>query len=106
LAEAELYLDPNSLSDDGTAALGSMTWSKDGKMLAYQVKKGGSDWATIKIKKDDKSDLDDSLEWVKFSGITWTKDNAGFFYARYDAPKSIEGTGMDKAGTETDAAKF
>ena len=78
--EAEVFLDINSMSKDGTAALGSkneVQWSGDGRYLAYTVKKGGSDWGTIyvrdsKTKKDLKADV---LKWVKFSAISWTNDS-------------------------------
>ncbi len=43
----------------------------------------------------------DILKWVKFSGITWTKDNEGFFYARFDAPKEVVGKDYDLAGKLT-----
>jgi len=48
----------------------------------------------------------DELKWVKFSGMSWTKDNKGFFYSRFDAPKTMEKDSMDKAGTETDKLKY
>jgi len=47
----------------------------------------------------------DELKWIKFSGMSWTKDNKGFFYSRFDAPKTLEKDSMEKAGTETDKLK-
>ncbi|XP_020093723.1 prolyl endopeptidase-like isoform X2 [Ananas comosus] len=97
--EAEVLLDPNSLSEDGTVALAILSISKDGKYLAYGLSASGSDWVTIKVMSiEDKQPLPDTLSWVKFSTISWTHDGKGFFYGRYPAPK--EGTDVD-AGTET-----
>jgi prolyl oligopeptidase len=91
------------LAEDGTAALRKTVWSPDGKFMAYQVSRGGSDWVEIYLKDCETfKDLDDHLKWVKFSCITWTKDNLGFFYQKYDAPKSFENKDDAKAGTETD----
>ena len=53
LKKSELFIDPNLESADGTSAIGSeagMQFSEDGKFLAYEVKKAGSDWATIRVK--------------------------------------------------------
>ncbi|KAJ0255913.1 Prolyl oligopeptidase family protein [Hirschfeldia incana] len=100
-AEAVVLLDPNTLSDDGTVALNTLSVSEDGKYLAYGLSSSGSDWVTIKlIKIDDKKVEPDTLSWVKFSGITWTHDSKGFFYGRYPAPK--DGEDID-AGTETNS---
>jgi prolyl oligopeptidase len=71
--------------------------------MAYQVSRGGSDWVEIYIKNcETNEDLTDHLMWVKFSQVSWTLDNLGFFYSKYDAPKTFENQDMDKAGTEID----
>jgi len=83
--EPELLLDPNTLSEDGTVALGTVSISKDGKYLAYSTSDGGSDWQKIRVMEiDSRKVLPDEIKWVKFSGISWHKD--GFFYSRYDEP--------------------
>ncbi|XXG71841.1 hypothetical protein AAC387_Pa07g1073 [Persea americana] len=97
--EAEVLLDPNSLSEDGTVALSISSVSEDAKFLVYGLSTSGSDWVTIKVMRiEDKNVEPDSLSWVKFSSISWTHDNKGFFYCRYPTPK--EGEQLD-AGTET-----
>lgn len=85
----KLVLDPNTLSTDGTVALGPWNATENGKYLAYAVASAGSDWEEIRVRDIEKArDLPDTLKWVKFSGIAWTKDNKGFFYSRYAEPKS------------------
>ena len=32
------------------------------------------------------ADLDDRIEWSKFSGASWALDGSGFYYSRYAAP--------------------
>lgn len=90
-AQARVLLDPNTLSADGTVALSGTEISKNGRYLAYGVSKSGSDWQTWAV-RDVRSgqDLNDNIEWVKFSSAAWTPDEKGFYYARYDAPKSGE----------------
>ncbi|WP_347157499.1 prolyl oligopeptidase family serine peptidase [Pontibacter chitinilyticus] len=84
-AEPKVFLDPNKFSDDGTVALSSLEFSKDGKYLAYGTASGGSDWNTYHVMEAATGKkLDDEVEWVKFSGPSWYKN--GFFYSRYDAP--------------------
>lgn len=87
--KAEMLLDPNTLSDDGTVALSGYRPSKDGKYLAYSISRGGSDWNEIVVMDiDSRKMLNDSIKWVKFSAIAWHND--GFYYSCYDTPK--EGT--------------
>jgi len=93
-AEAVALLNPNEWSIDGTKALTGNEVSKDGKYIAYSVATGGSDWNEIFIKDiATGKQLDDHIQWVKFSGISW-KGN-GFYYSAYDAPK--EGTALSKS---------
>ena len=88
--EAEVFLDPNTFSDDATTSLGSLSFSKDGKTVAYSISEGGSDWRKIII-MDAKSKMvkEDTLVDVKFSGISWYK-NEGFYYSSYDKPEGSE----------------
>jgi len=109
LGSAKVLLDPNTLSADGTAAVSTKAFSKDGTKLAYAISRSGSDWCTIHVRDvamGTDSDVD-KLEWVKFSGISWVTDSRGFFYARYDAPAGLATTSDGgAAGTETTASKF
>ena len=86
--DPRLLLDPNTLSEDGTVSLAGTAVSPDGKYLAYGISTGGSDWREWRVRKVDTArDLSDRIEWVKFSGASWTGDGKGFFYSRYAKPK-------------------
>ena len=86
-AEPRVLLDPNTLSTDGTVALAAAEISEDGKLMAYGIATSGSDWTEWHVRDvDTGKDLPDDLKWVKFSGASWTKDNKGFYYSRYDEP--------------------
>jgi prolyl oligopeptidase len=90
-AEPRVLLDPNTLSKDGTVALGGTATSDDGKLLAYATSGGGSDWQEWKVRDvATGKDKDDHIKWSKFSGASWSKDNQGFYYSAYDAPKEGE----------------
>jgi prolyl oligopeptidase len=85
--EPTVLLDPNKLSADGTVSLGGYDISEDGKYMAYGLNASGSDWTEWRIKEvATGKDLPDAVKWSKFSGASWTKDGAGFFYSRYDQP--------------------
>jgi prolyl oligopeptidase len=83
-----MLLDPNTLAADGTVALAGTAVSPDGKLLAYGTAASGSDWNEWKVRDiETGKDLDDRIQWVKFSNTAWTHDSKGFFYSRYDEPK-------------------
>ncbi|MDC1464174.1 prolyl oligopeptidase family serine peptidase [Polaribacter sp.] len=87
---AEVFLDPNTFSEDATTSLGTLSFSKDGKTAAYSISEGGSDWRKIIVLDAvNKIIKEDTLIDVKFSGISWYK-NEGFYYASYDKPKGSE----------------
>ena len=88
--EETVFLDPNTFSEDATTSLGSLSFSKDGKTVAYSISEGGSDWRKIIIMDAaSKKIKEDTLVDVKFSGISWYK-NEGFYYSSYDKPKGSE----------------
>ena len=85
--EPRVLIDPNQWSDDGTVSLSSYAVSDDGKFIAYGISSSGSDWREWKVRDiETGEDLADHLQWVKFSGVSWTNENQGFFYSRYDEP--------------------
>jgi len=88
--QAEVFLDPNTFSADGTTSLADVSFSDNGKVLAYSISEGGSDWRKIIIiDTDTKQELESRLVDVKFSGVSW-KGNEGFFYSSYDKPQGSE----------------
>jgi prolyl oligopeptidase len=86
-SEPRVLLDPNQLSADGTVALSGISISENGKLLAYGLSSSGSDWQEWKVRDiATGEDLQDHLQWIKFSSASWTHDHQGFFYSRYDEP--------------------
>ena len=93
-AEPEVLLDPNTFSEEGTAALSMLATSNDGKWLAYGVAASGSDWQEFRVRNiETAKDEPDHLRFIKFSGASWTHDTKGFFYARFPEPKDNEAQG-------------
>lgn len=86
-ANARVFLDPNKLSTDGTVALGNISFSHDGRFMAYSISRSGSDWSEFYV-MDTKTlqVLPDHIEWAKFSDAAWLGN--GFFYSAYDKPES------------------
>ncbi len=90
VSKAEIFLDPNTFKEDGTISLGGLNFSDNGKMAAYSISEGGSDWRKVLVMNaETKEIVEDTLIDVKFSGISW-KGNEGFFYSSYDKPKGSE----------------
>jgi len=89
-AAPEIFLDPNTFSKDGTTSLSGLSFSKSGKIAAYSISEGGSDWRKVivmdAISKEIKGD---TIIDVKFSGLSW-KGDEGFYYSSYDKPKGSE----------------
>lgn len=86
-----VLLDPNTLSKDGSIALTEYKPSPDGRYLAYALSTGGSDWEVIHVMNVATArELPDRVRWVKFSGISWTHDDRGFFYSRFAEPPGGE----------------
>ncbi|MDR2410458.1 MAG: prolyl oligopeptidase family serine peptidase [Bacteroidales bacterium] len=95
-AEAVVFLDPNTLSEDGTVALSGISFSNNGKYFAYTISRSGSDWVEIYVMDLHTGKLlDDHIQWAKFTGASWQGD--GFYYSAYDAPpKGKEFSGVNE----------
>jgi len=86
----EVFLDPNTFSEDATTSLGQVSFSKDGSKVAYSISEGGSDWRKVIIMDATTMEiLEDTIKDVKFSGLSWYK-NDGFYYSSYDKPDGSE----------------
>ena len=84
---ATVFLDPNTFKDDGTISLAGLSFSKSGHLLAYSISEGGSDWRkVVMMDVTSKKIIGDTLFDIKFSGISWFKDE-GVYYSSYDKPK-------------------
>ncbi|KAJ1555898.1 hypothetical protein HK405_011012, partial [Cladochytrium tenue] len=104
-APPETFFDPNTLSEDGTVSLSTYGFTEDGSFFAYALSSGGSDWVRIFVKDTSKAEgepIDGPIEWVKFTSISWTHDNKGFFYNKYPKPEKLT---TEDAGKETDSSK-
>lgn len=86
----KVVIDPNALSPDGTVALTTQSYTRDGRLLAYGLSKSGSDWQEIRIRDiDTGKDYDEVIRWCKFASIGWTNDKKGFFYNRFRDPTTV-----------------
>ena len=48
-ADESVFLDPNTMSDDGTVAIRGYSFSEDDRYFAYGLSAKGSDWVTVKV---------------------------------------------------------
>lgn len=88
--DPEVFLDPNTFSDDGTTSLAGLNFTKDGSLAGYLISERGSDWRkAIVIDTKSMEIVEDTLTDIKFSGLAW-KDNEGFYYSSYDKPEGSE----------------
>ncbi|REJ76736.1 MAG: S9 family peptidase [Acidobacteria bacterium] len=93
--EGRVVLDPNSFSEDGTVSLAGLSVSPDGRKIAYARSDGGSDWDYWTVRDlDSGEDLAETIADTKFTGASWTRDSAGFYYSRY--PKGEDGQADDQ----------
>ena len=103
--EPRELLDPNTLSKDGTVSLSEVSPSEDGKLLAYGLSSGGSDWIELRVRdvaggKGGQDLGPDVIKWAKFTDASWTKDNRGFYYSRYPQPEgsnNVDGAALRTA---------
>jgi prolyl oligopeptidase len=94
--EPRALIDPNLLRDDATISLANFEASPDGAHVAWGVSDGGTDWRIWKVRNvETGDDLAEELRHMKFSGISWTPDSAGFYYSRY--PVGADGESDDSS---------
>lgn len=92
--DAEIFLDPNTFTKDGTTSLASIEFSKDGELLIYSISEAGSDWRKVIVRNVETNEIiGDTLRDVKFSGFAW-KGKEGFYYSSYDKPEGSELSAM------------
>lgn len=88
--DPQVFLDPNTFSEDGTTSLAGLSFTEDGSLAAYSISEGGSDWRkVIVIETENLTRVEDTLVDVKFSGISW-RGKEGFYYSSYDKPEGSE----------------
>lgn len=112
LDAARVLIDPNTLAADGTASVVIEAISPDAEFCVYGISRSGSDWIEGRVRSvESGQDLEDILQWVKFSSFSWTHDNKGFFYSRYPDPTaapaedSAASLQADPEGQEKDREK-
>jgi prolyl oligopeptidase len=88
--DAQVVIDPNKLSEDGTVALSTEDYSEDGKLMAYGLSRAGSDWQEVHVRNvDTGNDYEEVIHWCKFTSIAWRHDNSGFYYNRFPADGEV-----------------
>ena len=98
---ARLVIDPNEISKDGATQLSRFSPDPSGRYVGYGLSGGGADWVTMKVKRlADGRDLDDTVEWLRYSSVSWTQDGEGFFYTRYPAPPKEAGKTLANASRD------
>ena len=104
---AALVLDPNVISRDGSTSLSMFVPDPTGTHVAYGLSEGGADWRSVRVRRlADGRDLGDRVDWIRYSGVSWTKDGRGFFYTRYPAPPKDAGAGKTLSGASRDPVVY
>ena len=93
-APGRVLFDPNTARADATIALSDFTPDPAGKVVAYALSDGGSDWQVWHFKRAaDGQEFPEELRFTKFWGVSWARDGSGVYYSRY--PALPDGRGDD-----------
>lgn len=97
---ARLLLDPSAQhNEEGAATISYATASPDGRLLAYSLSYGGSDWQEWRVRDvDTAQDLPDRLYGSKFSAAGWDGSSTGFFYTCFTEADPGDTPGDEVAG--------
>ncbi len=81
----ERLVDPAKLTRDANTSVGINDVSRDGGLLAYWVREGGADEASVHVLdvKTGKA-LEDELPAARYSSVTFAPDGQSLYYARND----------------------
>ncbi len=88
--EERVLIDVNEIDPDGTTSLDYFFPSYDGKILAYGLSEGGSEWAVLHLMNISSGGLiSEKIERAKWSLVCWTKNDSGFYYTRFPKPGEV-----------------
>ncbi|MUL16098.1 prolyl oligopeptidase family serine peptidase [Aliivibrio fischeri] len=88
--DVEVFLDPNTFSEEGTTSLSVVSFSKDASLVAYSISEAGSDWRKIFVlNTETKEQIEAPIVDAKFTDISWL-GSKGFYYSSYDKPEGSE----------------
>ena len=83
-----VLIDPNGWAADGATALSEWVPSENGRLIAYGIQDGGTDWRTLKVLDvATGKPLEDEVKWAKFTAVAWAHNGSGFFYSRFPEPE-------------------
>ncbi|HVR30999.1 MAG TPA: prolyl oligopeptidase family serine peptidase [Thermoanaerobaculia bacterium] len=93
-ASPRVLIDPNTWTEDGTAALAGVAVSKDGRYASYARSEAGTDWRDWRVRDvETGEDLADHVTFTKFTQLSWSPDGSGFYYSRYPVGAGGRGDG-------------
>jgi prolyl oligopeptidase len=79
----EVLVDPHPLSPDHSTSVNLMGVSKDGKLMAYGVRRGGRDEVSIHLMDvDSRRDLADVMPEADYYGVALKPDKTGLYYGK------------------------
>src|SRR5690349_3125000 len=67
-----VVIDPNTLSEDGTTALVTQAYSRDGSLLVYGLSVHGSDLQDLHIREVESGvEYPEVIKWGRFPSVAW-----------------------------------
>lgn len=79
----ERLLDPAAMSRDPNTSVGIEDVSRDGRLLAYWIRQGGADEATVRVLDvKTRKTLEDELPAARYTSVFFSPDGASIYYAR------------------------
>ena len=88
--ENRVLIDPNKMDAEGLVSLDWYYPTDDGRLMAYGLSREGTEQSTLYIMDVATGEsLADEITRARHSSISWSSDNAGFYYTRMPAPGSV-----------------